>query len=74
MEFVLISTAKFFLARGGGVVGADETIILDCYRLAKYYATSPSVFLSMPITEVQLHLFRTIQLANVMRREQEENG
>ena len=56
------------------MVGADESMILDCYRLAKYYATSPSIFLSMPISEVQLHLFRTIQLANLMRREQEENG
>jgi hypothetical protein len=55
------------------VAGADETMILDCYRLAKYYATSPEVFLNMPIGEVQLHLYRTIQLANVMRREQEDS-
>jgi hypothetical protein len=72
LELVFVSTAKFFLARGGRLVGTDETMILDCYRLAKYYATTPEAFLNMPISEVQLHLYRTIQLANVMRREQEE--
>jgi hypothetical protein len=72
LEFVRVSVAEFFLARGGGLVGSDETMILDCYRLAKFYATSPDVFLQMPIGEVQLHLYRTIQLTNLMRREQED--
>jgi len=53
------------------LVGVDDTIILDCYRLAKYYSTSPDVFLNMPIGEVQLHLYRTFQLARMMRREAE---
>ena len=69
---MLLSAAKFFLARGGRLVGTDETMILDCYRLAKYYATSPEIFLNMPVSEVQLHLYRTIQLASLMRREQED--
>jgi len=54
------------------VVGNDETIILDCYRLAKYYGVSPEVFLAMPIDDVQLHLYRTIQLAKMMNRERED--
>lgn len=54
------------------MVGEDETIILDCYRLAKYYSVSPEVFLSMPIGDVQMHLYRTIQLTRMMRREAEE--
>jgi hypothetical protein len=49
-------------------------MILDCYRLAKYYSTSPEVFLKLPISEVQLHLYRTIQLTSLMQREQEDNG
>jgi hypothetical protein len=47
-------------------------MILDCYRLAKFYATSPKIFLEMTFTEVQLHLFRTAQLMQMMQREQEE--
>jgi hypothetical protein len=73
LEFVRLSPAKFFLARGGGLVGADESLILDCYRLAKYYSTSPDIFLQLPISEVQLHLYRTIQLTNLMLREHEEH-
>jgi hypothetical protein len=54
------------------MVGADEAMILDCYRLAKYYSVSPEIFLNMPIDEVQLHLYRTIQLTKMMRREAED--
>jgi hypothetical protein len=48
-------------------------MILDCYRLAKFYSTSPEIFLAMPIGEVQLHLYRTIQLTQKMRQEAEDN-
>jgi hypothetical protein len=54
------------------MVGADEAMILDCYRLAKYYCVSPEVFLAMPFDDVQLHLYRTIQLTKMMRRESED--
>ena len=37
-------------------------MILDCYRLARWYHVSPDVFLAMPVTEVTLHLRRTAQL------------
>jgi hypothetical protein len=51
--------------------GADE-IVLDCYRLARWYYQAPDVFLNMPLTEVQMHLRRTIELAKIMRRESED--
>ena len=51
------------------VTGPDETIILDCYRLARWYHTSPEVFLAMTVGEVQLHMQRTIQLARLQQRE-----
>jgi len=50
--------------------------VLDCYRLAKWYSVSPETFLAMPLSDVHLHLHRTIQLAKVMRQEAEnaDNG
>lgn len=56
------------------MVAADDSAVLDCYRLAKYYSTSPEVFLAMPVSAVKLHLERTIELANLMRRESEPDG
>lgn len=67
-----LSIAKFFLARGGGLVGSDESMILDCYRLAKFYAVSPDIFLNMPMTEMHLHLYRTTQLMIVLNKEQND--
>jgi hypothetical protein len=72
-----IPAAQFFSSRGGGLVGSDENLILDCYRLARFYHTSPDAFLGMPLGDVQLHLYRTIQLTRIMQREAEaaeENG
>jgi hypothetical protein len=43
------------------LVGGEEEIILDCYRLARWYHVSPEVFLSMPLSEVELHRHRTAQ-------------
>jgi hypothetical protein len=42
-------------------------MILDCYRLARLYHVSPEVFLSMPFSEVRIHLTRTAELT---RRQQ----
>ena len=47
----------------------DDSMILDCYRLANYYKIDPRVFLEMPIGEVQLHLHRTAEL-EMSRRQQ----
>jgi hypothetical protein len=46
-------------------------LVLDCYRLARFYHTSPETFLNMTLGEVQLHLYRTIQLTRIMQREAE---
>lgn len=43
--------------------------MLDCYRLAKFYHVSPTVFLEMGLTEVRVHLERSIDLAHIMSRE-----
>ena len=51
------------------VVGADENLILDCYRLSRWYHQNPDVFLAMTVGEVRLHMRRTLQLAEMMRRE-----
>jgi hypothetical protein len=37
-------------------------MILDCYRLARWYHVSPEIFLAMPVSEVTLHVRRTAQL------------
>ena len=68
-----VSVTQFFSARSGGVVASDENIVLDCYRLARFYHTSPDVFLNMPLGDVQLHLYRTIQLTRIMQREAERD-
>lgn len=43
-------------------VGDDDSIILDCYRLARHYHCSPIEFLNLPITEVQQHVHFTSRL------------
>ena len=47
----------------------DDSMILDCYRLAAHYHLDPRIFLEMPISEVQLHLSRTAQLERTRARE-----
>jgi len=44
-------------------------MVLDCYRLARLYHVSPDVFLSLPVSQVQLHLWRSYQLNQVMEQE-----
>lgn len=53
------------------MVAVDENIVIDCYRLARWYHVSPEVFLNMSLTDVNLHMYRTIQLTNIMKREAE---
>jgi len=43
------------------LVGSEDDIIVDCYRLARHYHVSPEVFLTMPLGEVAIHLYRTAQ-------------
>jgi hypothetical protein len=51
------------------LTAVDDSMILDCYRLASHYKIDPRVFLEMPISEVQLHLHRTAEL-EMSRRQQ----
>ena len=68
LEQLRISVAPFFSPRSGVLVGDEEEIILDCYRLARYYHVSPDVFLSMSISEVELHLRRTAQCSRAQQQ------
>jgi len=51
------------------LVGDDQNIILDCYRLARWYHQSPELFLAMPLSDVRIHLIRTIELSRIMQQE-----
>ncbi len=53
-----------------GLVGSEDDIVLNCYRLAEIYHQNPEVFLTMPLDDVRLHLARTVQLR---RRQAEVN-
>lgn len=48
---------KFFYA---GDVG--DTLVLDCYRLAKYYGLDPDLFLNKPLSAIQRHMKWTAKL------------
>lgn len=72
-----IQAAPFFSPRPGSLVGEDaDAIVLDCYWLAQWYHQSPEHFLAMPISEVQLHVMRTEQIAKLRqkRAERDDDG
>jgi len=69
---VRLQASRFFYPRPGRLVGDEQ--VIDCYRLAKYYHVSPTVFLDMGLTEVEKHLERTIALANIINRENSTDG
>jgi len=55
----------------------EDDVVLDCYRLARWYHQPPDLFLEMPLSKVRLHLVRTIQLAKIMQdanRSEEDDG
>jgi hypothetical protein len=44
-------------------VGSNENdVILDCYRLARFYHVDPRIFLDMTFSEVRTHMERTFEL------------
>ena len=55
------------------ITAIDDSMILDCYRLASYYKIDPRVFLELPISEVQLHLSRTAELERERRQAQSDD-
>ncbi len=70
MGVVRVPAARFFSSRSGRLVGDENDLVLDCYRLARWYHQSPDIFLNMPLDDVRMHLIRTIELAEIMRRQQ----
>jgi hypothetical protein len=53
----------------GLAVAESTNVVLDCYRLARFYHVSPREFLEMPLSEVRVHLGNTIDLAHIIRDE-----
>jgi hypothetical protein len=51
-----------------------EEPVIDCYRLARFYHVSPLIFLEMGLSEVRIHLERTVELANIINRENSDDG
>ena len=47
-----------------GGIGNPE-IILDCYRLAKHYHVSPTIFLDMTLGEISMHLHYTAEVTRL---------
>jgi len=46
-----------------------DELVLDCYRLARFYHVSPTIFLEMGMGEVRMHMERTADLAQIINRE-----
>jgi hypothetical protein len=51
-----------------------EEPVIDCYRLARFYHVSPLIFLEMGLSEVRIHLERTVELAHIINRENSDDG
>ena len=45
-------------------------MILDCYRLGKYYGCDPSLFLSKTLSEIDRHIYWTDMLLERVEVEQ----
>jgi len=55
------------------MVGDEERLVLDCYRLARWYHQSPEAFLDMPIDDVRIHMDRTLRLRSLMENANQRN-
>ena len=64
-----LSVTRFFYPGPNSLVA-----VIDCYRLARYYHISPTIFLDMGLSEVRTHLVRTIELADIINRENAVDG
>lgn len=59
--------------------GSVDDIILDCYRLAKYYSVDPDVWLAKPLSRVRRDMSWTAKLSQLLaeeraRQEAERDG
>jgi hypothetical protein len=59
----------FFLA---GLGGRSDDLILNCYRLAKYYNRHPDEFLSQPVSAILRHQFWTSKLLERTQPDEDE--
>jgi hypothetical protein len=48
-----------------GLAFNEDDVVLNAYRLARWYHQNPVVFLEMPLSELQLHVARTEQLRKI---------
>lgn len=56
-----------------GVAGDEDNLVLDCYWLARWYHQSPEIFLNMPLSDVRMHVLRTMQMAQLMQQRGERD-
>lgn len=49
----------------------SDDIVLNCYRLADRFHQNPDVFLSMPISQIDSHIYWTIELIKAQRAARE---
>ena len=47
-----------------------DDLVLECYRLGKFYSVGPDYFLNKPISELTVNLERATRLAEKMQIEQ----
>lgn len=64
-----MESGKFFYA---GVV--SDTLILDCYRLAKYYGLDPDHFLHKPLSVIQRHMHWTAKLIETQQAQEDPDA
>ena len=48
-------------------------MIINCYRLADRFKQNPAIFLTMPVSEVTLHLIYTIKLTEAQNAARERD-
>jgi hypothetical protein len=49
-----------------------ESVIIECYELAKFYGTDPDVFLHKPISKIALAKKRSMQLIKLIKKATKE--
>ncbi len=68
-----LSVAEFFSPRSGGVDVNPDDLILNCYRLADRFHQDPTIFLEMPISQVDRHIYWTVELIKAQRAAQPDD-
>lgn len=53
--------------------GSVESLILDCYRLAKIYGRDPDDFLSKPLSAIQRHMKWTDKLNQIQNPDEDDD-